>query len=90
MSTVEEQYGALTEGAGVVELADAGLLSLTGSDRLTFLQAKVSNDLCKLEPGQGCRAWLLTAKGIELYFTSTREGKLIRTVRGRYNLVRRP
>ena len=40
-----------------------GVLDLRGEDRVRFLHGMVSNDIEKLEPGQGCHAAMLTTKG---------------------------
>lgn len=39
------------------------LLKLTGRDRQSFLQGMVSNDVGKLQPGDGCYAFMLDATG---------------------------
>lgn len=38
-----------------------GLLKLTGKDRQSFLQGMVSNDTLRLQPGEGCYAFMLDA-----------------------------
>ena len=47
----------------MVDRSDRGRLLLTGADVADFLQGQVSNDVEALEPGGGCYATLLTAKG---------------------------
>jgi folate-binding protein YgfZ len=59
----EEQYRALTEGAGVVKRADRGILTVTGPDRLTWLQGLVTNDVASLPVGGVCDAAYLTPQG---------------------------
>jgi tRNA-modifying protein YgfZ len=49
--------------AVLVDRSSRGRLLLTGSDVADFLQGQVSNDVEALEPGTGCYATLLTAKG---------------------------
>jgi hypothetical protein len=39
------------------------LLKLTGKDRQSFLQGMVTNDVVKLQPGEGCYAFLLDSTG---------------------------
>jgi folate-binding protein YgfZ len=46
-----------------VDRSSRGRLLLTGGDVADFLQGQVSNDVEALEPGSGCYATLLTAKG---------------------------
>jgi tRNA-modifying protein YgfZ len=59
----EEGYRALTNGAGVVRRADRGVLIVTGSDRLTWLQGLVTNDVLALPVGGVCEAAYLTPRG---------------------------
>jgi folate-binding protein YgfZ len=49
--------------AVLVDRSSRGRLLLTGSDVADFLQGQVSNDVEALEPGTGCYATLLNAKG---------------------------
>lgn len=58
-----EQYDALNEAAGVVHRVDRRVLRLTGSDRLTYLQGLLTNDIAALVPGTGCYAAFLTPQG---------------------------
>jgi folate-binding protein YgfZ len=53
----------LTEACGLVDASERGKLALTGSDRKTFLQGQVTNDVEALERGRGCYAAFLTHKG---------------------------
>lgn len=49
---------------------EAGVLRLTGPDRVSFLHNISSNDIKSLKPGQGCETLLLTPKGkIQLLLT---------------------
>lgn len=61
--TSPEQYRALRESAGCVERTGQGQLILTGTDRRSFLQGLLTNDILALQPGSGCYAALLTANG---------------------------
>jgi folate-binding protein YgfZ len=38
-------------------------IRVSGEDRTSFLQGMLSNDIAKLEPGQGCHATFLTVQG---------------------------
>jgi len=52
--------------AGLFRLDHAGLVEVTGSDRVGWLNGMVSNDVAALEPGRersGCHAVLLTNRG---------------------------
>jgi len=57
------EYGALRETAGVLDLTFRGRLCLTGPDRVRFLNGQVTNNVKDLQPGSGCYAALVTAKG---------------------------
>ena len=59
----EEGYRALTEAAAVVRRGDRGVLSVTGADRLTWLQGLVTNDVAALAIGGVCDAAYLTPQG---------------------------
>lgn len=60
---VADEYRAVRQAVGVLDLSHRSLVRITGSHRQRFLQAMVSNDTADLEPGQGCHATLLTNKG---------------------------
>lgn len=60
---VAESYKAATEAAALVEKDWAGLIKLTGGDRVTWLQGMVTNDVARLKPGMGCYAAHLTPQG---------------------------
>jgi folate-binding protein YgfZ len=61
-----DEVAEVRRRAGLFRLADRGLLAVTGSDRVRWLDGMLSNDVRVLEPGparSGCHAVLLTAKG---------------------------
>jgi folate-binding protein YgfZ len=58
-----EYYKAATEAAAITELDSFGILKLTGSDRASWLQGMVTNEVEKLQPGAGCYAAHLTPQG---------------------------
>jgi folate-binding protein YgfZ len=60
---VIEQYNAARNDAAVVEQHWMGVLKLTGSDRQSWLQGMVTNEVEKLAPGQGCYAAHLNPQG---------------------------
>lgn len=60
---VAEEYVALRESSGILDLSMRGRLCLTGVDRHRFLHGQVTNNVQELKPGQGCYAALITAKG---------------------------
>jgi tRNA-modifying protein YgfZ len=57
------EYELVTEAAGAVDRSDRAKFLVRGSEAATFLQGQVSNDVEALEPGQGCYATILNAKG---------------------------
>ncbi len=57
------EHRALREAAAIVDLPWLDRLRVTGSDRVTFLQGMLSNDVVKLAPGDGCQALLLNEQG---------------------------
>lgn len=58
-----DEYHAMHQGAGVFPRTDRGRLLLTGTDRRSYLQGLLSNDIAALTPGTACYATLLTAQG---------------------------
>lgn len=60
---LEAEYRALRERAGVTDLSCRTRLCVTGKDRQRFLHGQVTNSILDLDPGEGCYAALVTAKG---------------------------
>jgi folate-binding protein YgfZ len=56
-------YQALRGGCGVVRRGDRGVLSVSGPDRLVWLQGLLTNDVSALRPGDSCYAAYLTPQG---------------------------
>jgi folate-binding protein YgfZ len=63
MPDIAHQYRIIVSGAGFRHRADRGRLRFTGGDRVSFLQALVTNDLIALKPHQGAYAAYLTPQG---------------------------
>lgn len=61
--SLEEEYAALENDAGLLDLSAQGILELRGKDRSRFLHGMVTNDIRNLSPGQGCYALMLTPQG---------------------------
>jgi folate-binding protein YgfZ len=57
------EYELLTRSAGVLDRSDRAKFLVRGSEAADFLQGQVSNDVEALEPGSGCYATILNAKG---------------------------
>ena len=73
-------YDAARSSAVVVDRSGEGRLRLTGTDRVTWLQGLVTNDVAALQPGQGCYAAYLTPQGrmiSDLRILATREALLL-------------
>jgi folate-binding protein YgfZ len=58
-----EGYRALTRTAAIVRRRDRGVLTVTGADRLSWLQGLVTNDVLALPIGGICDAAYLTPQG---------------------------
>ncbi len=54
---------ALRNGAALFDVSDRGRIRVTGSERVSFLQGQLSNDVVKTPAGHGCHATLLTRTG---------------------------
>jgi folate-binding protein YgfZ len=57
------EYEAARSGAGLVDLAERGLLAVSGPLRQKFLHGLLSNDVQNRAAGQGCVAALMDVKG---------------------------
>lgn len=57
------EYWAVRERAGLLDLSFRTQVRVTGSDRVSFLQGMLTNDIKALTPGSGCAAALLTEQG---------------------------
>ena len=63
MPDIAHQYRTIVSAAGVRNKAERGRVRITGADRVTFLQALVTNDLMLLKTHQGAYAAYLTPQG---------------------------
>ncbi len=57
------EHAARGHCAGILYLNFRGRLCLTGADRIRFLHGQVTNDVKRLQAGEGCYAALVSAKG---------------------------
>jgi folate-binding protein YgfZ len=57
------EYRSLRDSVALLDLGFRSRLCLLGADRKRFLHGQVSNDVNRLQPGRGCYAALVTAKG---------------------------
>jgi folate-binding protein YgfZ len=58
-----KQYEALTRGVGFAPLTGRTIIEVTGSDRVQILQSFTTNDVKRLQPGQGCEAFVTSTQG---------------------------
>jgi folate-binding protein YgfZ len=58
-----EGYDALRRGAGWLDVSARGRIVAQGRDRARLLHNLASNEVKKLQPGQGCYAFLLNPQG---------------------------
>src|SRR5260370_6348862 len=57
------EYEAARHGVALFDRSSLGKVSVTGRDRLAFLQGMLTNDVKALAPGQGAPAAFLDAHG---------------------------
>lgn len=60
---VGSEFQALISASGVYHLASRAKISVTGSDRMRWLNGMVTNNVRDLEPGRGVYAFLLNPQG---------------------------
>ena len=60
---MNDDYWILRRDAGWLDLGARSRLLIKGADRKRFLHGQVTNDVNKLQVGQGCYAAIVTAKG---------------------------
>jgi folate-binding protein YgfZ len=59
----DEQYDALRNGGGIVELINWSRVTVSGADRAKFLNNFCTNDIKLLQPGDCCEAFFTNVKG---------------------------
>ena len=76
--SVVDEYGALTEGAGLLDRSHVGRLSVSGEDALDLLNRLSTNELMTLEAGQGAPTVLTSNKGriLDLLYVFRLEDRL--------------
>jgi glycine cleavage system T protein len=62
-SDLQREWSAIRQRCGLVDARFRSLLRLSGSDRTTFLQGMITNDVVKLQKGEGTYAALLNIQG---------------------------
>lgn len=79
------EYQAIVGHAGVIDLTHWRTFRLSGRDRVSFLNAMVTNDIASLEPGDGSHALITTIKGkitAELFVFARQEDTLVLVSQG--------
>ena len=74
-----EEYYALRDGRGFVELVGWSSITLTGADRQSFLHNFCTNDIKRLMPGQCWEAFITNVKGKTIGYglVDCREAELV-------------
>jgi folate-binding protein YgfZ len=79
------EYDALVNHAGIFDLTHWRVLSVTGNDRVGFLNAMITNDVTALPAGTGCHSMITTVKGkiiAELFVFARDEDHLVLVAQG--------
>jgi folate-binding protein YgfZ len=79
------EYDALVHAAGVVSFLDRTQIELTGPDRAAFAHNLCTNDIKRLQSGQGCEAFFTNVQGrilAHVYFFAGSDSLVIETVAG--------
>ncbi len=63
LTVSRDAYRAAIEHAALIDRSDRGRIVVAGSDRASYLQGLLTNDIAALKPGEGCYAAYLTAQG---------------------------
>ena len=61
--TLKTDYQAILQGAAVGDVTPRGMIAVSGSDRASYLQGLLTNDIEVLQPGTGCYSAWLTPQG---------------------------
>jgi tRNA-modifying protein YgfZ len=57
------EYVAASESAALFDVSARAQIEMTGADRAKFLHNFCTNDIKKLQPGEGCEAFIVNVKG---------------------------
>lgn len=88
--SLAEEYRALTEDWGLIDLSSRTRIELSGGDRVRFLNGFCSNDVQRLAVGQGCEAFVTNVKGKTIghvFIFCGPEHLIIETVAGQAELL---
>ena len=76
------EYRAARHGAALFNRSALGKVSVTGRDRLAFLQGMLTNDVKGLQPGQGAPAAFLDAHELGMFSFGLAEALMSRSIIG--------
>ncbi len=88
----EAECGALFSGGGIYDLGFRTRLSLTGGDRVRWLNGMVTNNIRDLAVGHGVYAFLLNPQGRilgDMYVYNQGEALIVETDRSQVEKIRR-
>src|ERR1700693_4982917 len=90
MADVRSEFQELISGSGVFDLGGRAKISLTGGDRVRWLNGMVTNNVRDLAPGHGVYAFLLNPQGHilgDMYAYSRGESLLVDTDRSQMEKI---
>src|SRR5271170_962397 len=82
---VRAEFRALLSGCGLYDLSGRAKISVTGGDRVRWLNGMVTNNVRDLAPGHGVYAFMLNAQGRiqgDLYAFQRGDSLLLDAARG--------
>ncbi len=86
----QDEFSALLNGCGIYDLGFRARISLTGSDRLRWLNGMVTNNVRDLAPGRGLYAFLLNPQGRilgDMYAYNLGESLMVETDRSQVEKI---
>ena len=87
---VHEEFSALLKGCGIYDLGFRARISLTGGDRVRWMNGMVTNNVRDLSAGQGIYAFLLNPQGRilgDMYVYNLGETLLVETDRNQVEKI---
>lgn len=86
----QEEFSALRNGCGIYDLGFRARISLTGSDRVRWLNGMVTNNIRDLAEGRGAYAFLLNPQGRilgDMYAYNAGEAVIVETDRSQVEKI---
>ncbi|HEX4208894.1 MAG TPA: hypothetical protein VHY56_00760, partial [Candidatus Binataceae bacterium] len=91
MTTLQKQYQALTQAAGIARLEDRIVIRVAGDDRVAFMHGMCSQDIQSLRPGMAAPALVLTEHAhivADFFVYATEDSLLLEIERSLWTLAR--